>query len=183
MTDPAATRNIIYPNGDVEIPTIEVRHPAIISETGVEGVIRLSSEELSQADLEASPFFEARLEEDAPVDAGQIVQFIRSTIGIERPERSTTGVPQLVLRVQNADARIGQGLYEVARSATPAECTYRSFTRFTRLNGQPDVLDGLELVSPEINVVQVSVRAQGPDVVNRAFHRQRYDSRFPLLGL
>ncbi|MEM9148502.1 MAG: DUF1833 family protein [Pseudomonadota bacterium] len=183
MTDPAIIQGYTYPLGDVEIGTLEIRHPSIVSETGDTGVIRLASEEVTEAELQVAPYFEARLEPDAPMDGGAVVKFVRSTIQITRPERSTTGVPQMVLRVQNADQRIGEGIYAVAQTAIPVECTYRVFTRGTRYNGAPDILSGLELVNPELSLLEVTVRAQGPDVVNRAFHKARYDNRFPLLGL
>ncbi|MEM7529373.1 MAG: DUF1833 family protein [Pseudomonadota bacterium] len=182
MTDPRIEASYAYATDDVEIGTIEVRHPAILSETGDEGVIRIAAVDVPPSELEQEPYFQARLEADAPMDAGEIVNFVRGKISIERPEKSTSGVPQAVLRVQNVDARIGQAFELVADSGQPAECTVRVFTEATRLSGLPDVLSGLELIDPEISLVEVSVRAQGPDVVNFPLHRQRYDRRFPLLS-
>ena len=182
-TDPAITATYAYATDDVEIGTIEIRHPLIEDDQGNAGVIRLAAVFAPPSELELEPYWEARLEADAPMNAGEIVPFIRAPITVERPERSTTGVPQATIRTANADARIGEALTAVARSAEPARCTVRVFTEATRLGGQPDVLDGLDLVDPEVNVMEVTVRAQGPDVVNTLYQTQRYDSRFPLLGL
>lgn len=183
MTDTGIVESYAYATDDLEVATVELRHPMITSDDGQAGVIRIAAVSATPSELEAEPYFEARLEATAPLNAGEIVKFIRAPIVIERPERSTTGVPQAVMRVANVDTRIADGLKAVARSTDPVECTIRSFTDRTRLNGDPDVLGGLEMVSPEIDAVEVSVRAQGPDVVNTPFHVQRYDSRFPLLGL
>ena len=182
MTDSRITEGYVYPGDDVEIGTIELRHPSIVSETGEEGVIRIASVFAPPSVLEETPYFEARLEDTAPLNPGEVVRFIRAPVSVERPERSSSGVPQAVLRVQNADARIGQALNLVARSGEPVACIIRSFTEETRLGGNPEVLSGLELVDPRIDMVEVSVRAQGPDVTNLSLHRQRYDRRFPLLG-
>ena len=182
MTDERLLDNYTYAAGDVEIGTLELRHPLILDDTGNAGVIRLAAVDAPPSELERHPYFEARLEPDAPRDAGQIVKFVRAPVAIERPERSTTGVAQAVIRVANADARIGEALNLVAQSSEPVAATFRVFSERTRLFGNPEVLDGLELVDPEVNMVEVSVRAQGPDVTNLPFHRQRYDARFPLLG-
>lgn len=183
MTDAKIVESYAYATDDVEIATVELRHPAIVSDDGQPGVIRIAAVSASPSELEARPYFEARLEATAPVNAGEVVKFIRAPFSIERPERSTTGVPQAVMRVANVDTRIAAGLRAVARSSDAVECTIRTFTERTRLNGDPDVLGGLEMVDPEVDLIEVSVRAQGPDVVNTPFHVQRYDSRFSLLGL
>jgi hypothetical protein len=53
----------------------------------------------------------------------------------------------------------------------------------TRLGGQPEVIDGFELVNPVITGALVEITARAPDVINIPFHGQYYDQRFPLLGL
>lgn len=185
MTDiaPQITEAYVYATDDVEIATVELRHSSIVSDTGAPGAIRLASVFVPADQIEAEPYFEARLEADAPRDAGQIVQFIRAPIQIDRPERSSTGVPQVQFRIANVDARIGAALIAIARTDEPVEMTIRVFTLASRLSGEPEVLGGFELLDPEIDALTVSIRAQGPDVTNIRFARQTYDSRFPLLGL
>lgn len=182
MTDPAIEAGYRYAGQDVEIPTIELRHPLILDDDGNAGVIRLAAVFAPASEIEREPYWYARLEETAPMNAGEVVAFIRAPIELERPERSTTGVPQALVRVANADARISEAFALAARSAEPVFATVRAFTEATRLSGQPDVLDGLELADPELDIVEARVRVQGPDVINIQFHKDRYDRRFPLIG-
>lgn len=180
---PALVEAYAYATDDVEIATVELRHPSIVSDIGGPGQIRLASAFVPADQLQAAPYFRARLEADAPLDPGAVVEFIRCPIRIERPERSTSGVPQVQFVVPNVDARIGEALIAVARTEVPVALTIRVFTLGSALGGEPEVLGGFELVDPVIDQLSVSVRAQGPDVVNIQFHRQSYDQRFPLLGL
>lgn len=185
MTDiaPEITALYAYATEDAEIATLEIRHPLIVSDTGAPGQIRLASVFAPADVLEREPTFRARLEADAPMNPGEIVEFLRAPIQIDRPERSTTGAPQVQFRISNVDARIGEALIAIARSDAPVEMTIRVFTLASALGGEPEVLGGFELVDPEISTMTVSVRAQGPDVTNIRFARQTYDGRFPLLGL
>lgn len=182
MTDASIIRAYAYATEDVEIATVELRHPLILSETGDAGVLRLASVFVPPDELEQEPWFEARLEADAPLDPGAVVRFIRAPIEVVRPERSQAPAGQVEFRFANVDAAIGAALIDISKSATPVAVTVRVFTMSSRLSGQPEVLSGFELTDPEVTPIHVVVRAQAPDVVNTAFHRQRYDRRFPLLG-
>jgi hypothetical protein len=81
------------------------------------------------------------------------------------------------------DARITRALIAASKTLDPVEITIRAFTYASRLSGQPEVLDGFELVDPVVQTGGVEVTARAPDVINTPFHRQYYDTRFPLLGL
>jgi hypothetical protein len=186
MTDVAAEilQSYAYATDEVEIATAEFRHSLLSHpETGAVGAIRIASAFIPPADLEREPYFRARLEADAPIDAGQVVQFVRAPFTIERPERGGAPVPRFEMRVVNADARIGEALIAASKTDEPVALTIRVFTAGTWNSGLPEVLGGFELVEPEIDDFYVRVRAQGPDVGNIAFHRIYYDRRFPLLGL
>jgi hypothetical protein len=183
MIDQSLLRAYAYATEDVEIATVEVRHPAITDiETDSAGVIRLASVFAPPGEIEAAPFFEARLEDDAPLQGGQIVPFNRAPIEIVRPEKTSSGVPLARFRFSNVDARITAALITASKSQVPVEVTIRVFTDAARLSGQPEVLTGFELVDPSISGV-VEVTARAPDVINIPFHTSFYDARFPLLGL
>ncbi|MBE0452651.1 DUF1833 family protein [Roseovarius autotrophicus] len=183
MTDDSLLRAYAYATDDVEIATVEVRHPAIEDpRSGSPGVIRLASVFASPGDIEATPFFEARLEVDAPLQPGEIVPFNRAPIEIIRPEKTSSGVPLARFRFSNVDARITGALIAASKSQVPVAVTIRVFTQAARLSGQPEVLSGFELVDPSISGA-VEVTARAPDVINIPFHTSFYDARFPLLGL
>ncbi len=184
MPHPSIIESYVYATGDVEIATVEIRHPALLDPgTGAAGAIRLASVFAPPSEIEDAPFFEARLEADAPCQPGEIVPFNRAPIEIIRPERTSTGVPLARFRFSNVDARITRALITVSKTLDPVQATIRVFTMAARLSGQPEVLDGFELVDPDITDGGVEVTATAPDVINTPFHRQFYDARFPLLGL
>ncbi|MBC7132144.1 MAG: DUF1833 family protein [Roseovarius sp.] len=184
MPHPAIIASYAYATEDIEIATVEVRHPEIADPgTGAAGSIRLASVFANAHEIEEAPFFEARLEPDAPIEGGQIVAFNRAPIEIVRPERTSLGVPLARFRFANVDARITRALIAASKTLDPVEITIRGFTLSTRLSGQPEVMTGFELVDPVIAAASVEVTARAPDVINTPFHRQFYDTRFPLLGL
>jgi len=181
--DPDIIEHYAYATDDIEILTVEARHPELTSETGDVGVIRIAAAFVAPSELETSPYFEAKLEADAPLGADQIVKFIRGPIEIVRPARESSAVPRARFRFANVDPAISEALLIAASGDVPIEISLRVFTDKTRLAGQPEVLDGFELVDPQIDTLRVEVAAQPPDVINTPFHRQFYDQRFPLLGL
>ncbi len=184
MPHPSITASYAYATDDVEIATVEVRHPEITDPgSGLVGSIRLASVFAGPGEIEDTPFFEAKLETDAPIQAGEVVQFNRAPIEIVRPEKTSLGVPLARFRFSNVDARITKSLIAASKTLDPIQITIRAFTMATRLSGQPEVLDGFELVDPVITGTGVEVTATAPDVINTPFHRQYYDTRFPLLGL
>ncbi|SEK34839.1 protein of unknown function [Roseovarius azorensis] len=184
MPHPSIIASYAYATEDIEVATVEVRHPEITDPvTGLAGAIRLASIFAPPDEIEAEPFFEARLEAEAPLQAGQIVLFNRAPIEIVRPDKTAVGVPLARFRFSNVDARITAALIAASKTLTPVAITIRSFTLATRLSGQPEVLDGFELIDPRITAAGVEVTARAPDVINIPFHGQFYDTRFPLLGL
>lgn len=184
MTDPAIIRTYAYATDDIEVATIEVRHPDITDPvTGAAGSLRLASAFVPPSDIEQTPYFEAKLEAGAPLQPGEVVPFNRAPFEIVRPEKTGAGVPSIRLRFSNVDARITAALITASKSGTPVAVTFRGFTVATRLSGQPEVMDGFEIVDPGITQTAVEVTARAPDVINIPFHRQFYDQRFPLLGL
>lgn len=181
---PSIVASYAYATDEVEIATVEVRHPEITDPgTGTAGAIRLASVFADAPEIEQDPFFEAKLEAGAPINAGEVVQFNRAPIGIMRPEKTSLGVPLARFRFSNVDARITRALIAASKTLDPVRITLRVFTMGTRLSGQPEVLDGFELVDPVVQTSGVEVTARAPDVINTPFHRQFYDNRFPLLGL
>lgn len=184
MPHPSIIESYAYATADIEVATVEVRHPELTDPgTDAAGTIRLASVFAPPGEIEDTPFFEAKLEPDAPVDAGQVVQFNRAPIEIVRPEKTSLGVPLARFRFSNVDAEITRALIAVSKTADPVKVTIRAFTIGTRLSGQPEVLDGFELVDPDITSGGVEITATAPDVINTPFHRSFYDARFPLLGL
>lgn len=184
MPHPSIIASYAYATEDIEVATVEVRHPEITDPvTGQAGAIRLASVFVPPDQIEEEPFFEAKLEAGAPLEAGQIVRFNRAPIEIVRPDKTDVGVPLARFRFSNVDARITAALIAASKTLTPVAITIRSFTMATRLSGQPEVLDGFELIDPRITAAGVEVTARAPDVINIPFHGQFYDTRFPLLGL
>jgi len=182
MPHPSLIASYAYATDDVEIATVEVRHPEIIDPgTGLSGAIRLASVFAPPSIIEQEPFFDARLEANAPLSPGEIVSFNRAPIEIVRPEKTSLGVPLARFRFSNVDARITRALIAASKTTDPVRITLRVFTMSTRLAGQPEVLSGLELIDPVL-AGTVEVTARAPDVINTPFHMEFYDGRFPLLG-
>ena len=129
MPHPAIVEAYAYATADIEVATVEVRHPELTDPgTEASGTLRLASVFAPPGEIDDAPFFEAKLEADAPVGPGQIVPFNRAPIEIMRPEKTSLGVPLARFRFSNVDAAITRALMAVSKTRHPVEATIRVFT-------------------------------------------------------
>ena len=178
MPDPALEQAIreayaSAPADTVILHTLELRHPAFVDDDGVPTAIRVVRD---HADLNA------RLETDAPLDAGQRVRFVALAFDLELPPVDTAPVPEISVTLDNVSREIVRHLDAAATSLERIEVTYRPYLSTDLEGPQMDPPITLTLTEVEVDVFRATGRARMLDIGNRAFPAETYTAkRFPGL--
>jgi len=178
MPDPALSEAIqeAYaqaPTDAIILHTLEIRHPNFRDENGNPTAIRVVRD---QIDLQA------RLEADAPMDAGAIVNFVAMGFDLDLPAVDTTPVPEIVVTLDNVSREIVRYLDVAAESQSVIEITYRPYLSNDLEGPQMDPPITLILSEVEADVQRVTARARMMDIGNKAFPSRTYTAKeFPGL--
>lgn len=161
------------PSNVVILHTLEIRHPDFKDDAGNSTAIRVVRD---QQDLLA------RLEESAPINAGQQVQFVAMGFELDLPPVDTAPVPEIVVTLDNVSREIVRHLDAAAESQAVIEITYRPYLSNDLEGPQMDPPITLVLTEVEADVQRVTARARMMDIGNKAFPSRTYTAReFPGL--
>jgi hypothetical protein len=161
------------PTGVIVIDTLEFRHPNFRDELGVPTAIRAV---LGHSNLEA------RLEEDAPQNAGEYVTFIAMSFELELPNIEHIAQPEIGISIDNVSRDIEDNLMLAAASPYPIEVTYRPYLNTDLTQPQMNPPLTMTLISAEADDFRVSARASYGNAANVLCPRETYNvARFPGL--
>jgi hypothetical protein len=178
MPDPALSEAIqeAYahaPTDAIILHTLEIRHPDFRDENGNPTAIRVVRDQLD---------LQARLEVDAPMDAGAIVNFVAMGFDLDLPAVDTTPVPEIVVTLDNVSREIVRYLDVAAESQSVIEITYRPYLSNDLEGPQMDPPITLILSEVDADVQRVTARARMMDIGNKAFPSRTYTAKeFPGL--
>ncbi len=206
MPDPALEQAIreayaSAPADTVILHTLELRHPAFVDDDGNASAIRVVRnfadadrwQDLGGAEaraaLDALPEetrdqvgLVARLEADAPMDAGRMAVFIALGFELELPPIDTAPVPEIAVTLDNVGREIVRHLDAAATSHEIIEVTYRPYLSTDLEGPQMDPPITLTMTEIEIDVFRATGRARMLDIGNKAFPADLYTAkRFPGL--
>lgn len=202
MPDPSLSAAIqeayaAAPSDVVILHTLEIRHPTF---TQPIRVVRNFADEESWVVLggaEAQTVLDAmdpedrdlvglvaRLEADAPEDAGQMVAFIALAFDLDLPPVDTIPVPEITVTMDNVGREITDALDAAAVSQDKIEVTYRPYLSTDIEGPQMDPPITMMLSEVEANPLQVTGRARRMlDVGTKAFPAKYYTAKdFPGLA-
>ena len=161
------------PSDAIILHTLELRHPDFRDEAGTPVAIRVVRD---QVDLTA------RLEADAPLNAGQLVTFIAMGFELDLPPVDTMPVPEITVTLDNVSREIVRHLDAAAESQSVIEVTYRPYLSTDLEGPQMDPPIHLVLTEVEADIFRVTGRARMLDVGNKAFPGISYTAKtFPGL--
>ena len=178
MPDPALEHAIreayaSAPADTVILHTLELRHPAFADDDGRPTAIRVVRDHVDLT---------ARLEADAPLDAGETVRFVALAFELELPPVDTAPVPEIAVTLDNVSREIVRHLDAAATSRNTIEVTYRPYLSTDLEGPQMDPPITLTLTEVEVDVFRATCRARMLDIGNRAFPAETYTAkRFPGL--
>jgi hypothetical protein len=172
MPDPALSAALAeayasVPDGTVILDTLEVWHPAFTQPLRI------------VADGRA---LEARLEADAPRDAGALVGFVPLAFRLRPPEATPDAPGVLEAEIDTAGREIVAEIDAAVATLDPIEIVWRRFIAATALDGPEYVVRGLTLRTVSAGVARMTATAAWADLVNERFPRLTYTrERFPTL--
>lgn len=172
MPDPNLTQAIkeayaSAPTDEVILHTLEFRHETF--ETPIRVVRDNADHDLT-------------LEATAPEDPDTEVTFLGYAFELKPPDVSTTGVPELVISIDNVSNEIEEALASATEAATKVEVTYRQYLLSDTTGPQNDPPLNMTLLSAKAQGMQVIGRATLVDVANKRYPGEDYTAiRFPGL--
>lgn len=154
--------------------TLELRHPAFIDDDGQPTAIRVV--------IGYEPI-EARLEDDAPLDAGKVVKFVAAEFRFNLPGFEAGSVPSMNITLDNVSREVTTHLEQAIAQTARIEVTYRPYVEGGLLIGpEMDPPYTMTLTNVHADVFQVTGTATLSDVHNWPFPGRRYTPKdFPGL--
>ncbi len=124
----------------------------------------------------------ATLEDDAPEDGGDAVEFQYYAFEFTLPEVSDGATSELIITIDNVNRVIVENLELAVQSADPLYVTYRPYLSTDLSAPQMDPPLTMLVQHIEVDIFRVTARCGFGDIVNRAFPSEDYTaSRFPGL--
>lgn len=163
------------PEDEIILDTLEFNHPLFIDGDGQPMGIRVVNDHL--------PLM-ATLEADAPLNAGELVEFRCTQFNFRRPSESDSGsLPEIELQIDNAARVLMPYLDIVKNSRDPIKLIWRPYL-VSDLSGphiNPPLTLTIRTVGGDMN--SLTARAGFTDLMNRRFPASEYTSKkFPGLA-
>jgi hypothetical protein len=161
------------PQGEIPLHSLEVNHF-----TFTEGPARVMRWPVTGPEPDR---FLCLLEDDAPFNPGQTVEFIGAPFEILLPEKSTESPGQFKLRVDNIGDLLDEYLENAALSGGKITAIYREFLKGQELDGPASVWPGIILTSPRMEGQTLTMDGAILDWVFRAYGQLYVPSDYPGL--
>ena len=156
------------PSDVVILDTLELIHPDFKDENGKQTAVRVVRDNIN---------LRAVLEENAPLDGGQEVEFIALGFDLEFPPVNTTPVPEITVTLDNVGREIIKYLDMASSSQDMIKMIYRPYLS-TDLTA-PQMIPPLTLVLSDVqaNITKITAKARMMDIGNRSFPNENYTSK------
>lgn len=156
------------PVGVISYVTLELRHSLLADPICV---VR------GKANLDAT------LEYDAPENGGETVTFVACDFDLVKPEVNSNGIPQCTVEIDNVSQKIISAIEEVLGSTELLKGTFREYLSTDLSGPQNDPPLHMDVMSIQADVFKIKAVLGFPNLLNRNFPTQSYDSeRFPSLA-
>lgn len=161
------------PTDRVIFDTLEVRHLAFVDSAGQPTAIRI---------VIGYENITAKLEGDAPLHAGEYVDFVAGAFRFKLPGFEEGKVPQLQITIDGVSREVVGHIEAAISAAEPIEVTYRPYLSNDLSKPQMDPPLNMVLTKVSVSGASVSGTASLSDVHNWAFPFEKYMARrFPGL--
>lgn len=163
----------------VILHTLEFRHALFIDSSGDPAPIRVIYDNRD---------WTARLENDAPLNPGEFVNFIGFTFDMTLPDLDVTSTPELKITIDNVSQEIHANIAAASISSELTQVTYRPYLS-SDIDGngnlqypQVDPPLHLNVTTIKVDTKKITATASFADMSNKSFPLDLYNtSRFPGL--
>ena len=150
----------IAPSDVIILHTLEIIHPEFTDDYGVYTSIRVVKDNTPLT---------ARLENSAPLNAGQYVEFIASNFELSLGEVSSNAAPEVKLSVGNVDRGMVDNIIAAISGDEVIRIIYRAYLNTETSSPQYDPPLQLVLSNVVIDDYTITARATFGELANRKF--------------
>ena len=162
------------PSETVLLHTLELRHPAFIDDNGNQTAIRIVRDNKN---------YTCRLEDTAPLDPGEEVEFQALAFDLELPPVEAIPVPEITLSIDNVSTEIIKYLDRAVETQDMIEMTYRPYLTNDLSTPQMDPPITLVITEVTADISKISATARMMDIGNKSFPAENYTvKKYPGLS-
>lgn len=125
--------------------------------------------------------FRCKLEDDAPANPGEVVEFIGLPFEVTMPDKTADNVGEFSFKVQGVGYELDADLEAAALSGGKITAIFRIFVKGEELEGPAEVWPGINITSPVIDATTGDMTATGSifDWGNRTFGYKITPGKYP----
>lgn len=156
------------PSDVILLHTLELRHPAFVDASGNPTAIRVVRDHVSHRCF---------LEETAPLNPGQEVEFVAMAFDLELPPVNTTPLPEITLTLDNVNREIMDYLDLAVEGQDMIEMTYRPYLSDDLTCPQMNPPINLVITDIVADVFKITATARMVDIGNKSFPSENYTAK------
>lgn len=156
------------PSDVILLHTLELRHPAFKGEHGNPTAIRVVRDHVSHKCV---------LEETAPLEPGQEVEFVAMAFDLELPPVNTTPLPEITVTLDNVNREIMDYLDLAVEGQDMIEMTYRPYLSDDLSCPQMNPPINLVITNIVTDVFKITATARMMDIGNKSFPSENYTTK------
>lgn len=153
------------PSDVIILHTLEFRHPSFKDDDGNTTAIRVVRDFVN---------LRAFLEDEAPLNAAEEVEFVAMAFELNLPNIDTTPIPEISITLDNVSREIIKHIDGAASSQDKIEVTYRPYLSSDL--SAPQMIPPITLTITEItaDIMQINATARMMDIGNKSFPSETY---------
>lgn len=156
------------PSDVILLHTLELRHPAFKDAQGNPTAIRVVRDHISHKCV---------LEETAPLEPGQEVEFVAMAFDLELPPVNTTPLPEITVTLDNVNREIMDYLDLAVEGQDMIEMTYRPYLSDDLSCPQMNPPINLVITDIVTDVFKITATARMMDIGNKSFPSENYTTK------
>lgn len=127
--------------------------------------------------------FLCKLEDNAPYNPGEVVEFIGLPFEIKFPDKTEENAGEFQFKANGIGFEVDADLEAAALSGGKITCIYRAYVKGRELEGPEEVYYDIDIKSPSIDATTGDLSANGSffDWINRTFGYNYTPGKYPAL--
>lgn len=127
--------------------------------------------------------FQCKLEDSAPYNPGQVVEFIGLPFEVQMPDKTEDNAGEFKFKVQGVGFELDADLEAAALEGGKIEAILRIYVKGEELQGPAEVWPGINIANPAIDATTGDVTASGSlfGWLNRTFGYNYTPGKYPAL--
>ncbi|MDD4519399.1 MAG: DUF1833 family protein [Alphaproteobacteria bacterium] len=162
------------PSDVILLHTLELRHPSFVDSEGNPTAIRVVRDNVNHT---------CTLEDTAPLNAGEAVEFIAMAFDLGLPPVEAIPVPEITLTLDNVSTEIIKYLDQAVETQDMIEMTYRPYLSDDLTCPQMNPPITLVITDIKADITKITATARMMDIGNKSFPAENYTvKKYPGLS-